>query len=797
MSEAEQQAVENTVPAVDPEAEAVAEVETVAAATGEEEAQEGQEEEVEEEDSDDERSEDVPDDFEAYLSDGEEEHAEDEVQHHEVNQDVSCLLIVDQLPKVPADKMKKLTDMLTARVLPVKVNDTKIAPENVTMPFDEEAKLSMGFAIVEYATPRMVKAQLQKLDGFSKFNLNLKVYPYSTVRRLCGVPDTLEEKKVEDHPEYDFASKQTSRDLYHWLSDKRVRDQFVVRFGMETQIQWADTVALPQLAYGGEREKERDLNWCEMHVKWSPFGTYLLTQHFMGVALWGGPRFEKVLRIPCQDVKRVQFSPNETFLMTWNGGGQYQDDSYGGYQNTRPGRKAVTLWNIWKGAYEKVKSFDYEVFTRQMVGPEWDTEDWNYFKWSSDDRYFARIAYADVEADGSASSAPEDREPNILRVYDSTTLKSQSIVAKGIRSCEWSPGTGPKDNIIAYWEPEMKKKSRHASVTLRQYPSRKLLRQQTLYNVSDCTIHWQNRGDFMCAHVERHTASKKTYFTNLELFRVRDRDIPVETLEIRETVHAFAWEPNGVRFCVIHGSTSNTVSIYTMHAITHGDAYALLWQIDNKKCTGIYWSPVGRHAVLAGKGQGSYHGALEFIDTDDKELLNSAEHFMCKHVLWDSGGRTVATAATLPMPRPGSSSQSSDLERGYRLWTFQGDLLSKHDERDFYQFCWRPRPKSLLDEEAREKVVKNMGQMSRKYKDQDRLLQESNALEKAKEKSSMRASFHDTMKALHEWYLKDRDERVRINGYDETTVPVKEEKFDIEHVLDEKREVYRFDEDDE
>eukprot|EP00750_Incisomonas_marina_P032742 INCI9330.1.p1 GENE.INCI9330.1~~INCI9330.1.p1 ORF type:complete len:840 (+),score=180.15 INCI9330.1:120-2522(+) len=750
--------------------------------------------EDEEEEEDDDASEDVPEDLDYYLSDGEEEHEEDVVYPDEVPDDTNCLMIIDGLPVIPHSKAAKLTELLMSKVLPVKkrVGDKteKIAPVNFTMPFNEEKDRSLGFGIVEYASSKQTKVQIERLSGFSKFGMNLKAWAYGQVRMLCAVPDHLEDRKVEDHPEYKFLRAQTKRPLHQWLTDKRVRDQFVIRFALDTQVHWADTVAGGELDYGGEREQERNLNWCEMHVCWSPRGTYLLTQHHKGVALWGGPNWEKVLRVPCENVRRVQFSPQEEFLFTWNGGGSIIDE----YGTRAPnGRKAVTLWNVKKGAHTKLKHFDYEPFSSDHVSDEWDNDEWKYFKWSSDDRYFARAAFADVEGDAS-DKAPEERDANILRVYDTATLKSTSVIAKGIRNCEWSPGTGGKkgsNNIIAYWEPEEKKKSRHASVTLRQWPSKKLLRQQTLYNVNDCTIYWQNNGDFMCAHVERHSASKKTYFTNLELFRIRDRDIPVETLEIRETVHGFAWEPNGVRFCVIHGSSTNTVSIYTMHAVRGGDAYALTWQLDQKKCTGIYWSPIGRHAVLAGKGQGNYHGALEFIDADDQVVLNAAEHFMCKHVTWDAGGRMVATAATLPMPRPGQASQSADLERGYRIWTFQGDIIKKHDVHDFYQFRWRPRPSSLLADKEREEVVKNMSQKARKFKEQDRLLQESDALAKAKEKSLLRKEFHDTLASLHEWYLSEQPMRIEIQGYDDTALPCKEEIFDMEQVIDERREPYK------
>lgn len=48
-----------------------------------------------------------------------------------------------------------------------------------------------------------------------------------------------------------------------------------------------------------------------MHVQWSPLGTYLATMHSKGVALWGGPGFEQLMRFTHWDVQFIEFSPCE------------------------------------------------------------------------------------------------------------------------------------------------------------------------------------------------------------------------------------------------------------------------------------------------------------------------------------------------------------------------------------------------------------------------------------------------------------------------------------------------------
>lgn len=63
------------------------------------------------------------------------------------------------------------------------------------------------------------------------------------------------------------------------------------------------------------------------------------------------------------------------------------------------------------------------------------------------------------------------------------------------------------------------------------------------------------------------------YF-NFEIFHMREKNIPVDSVEIKEPIHAFAWEPIGSKFAIIHGEPSNnSVSFYNVKS---GQAPVLL-----------------------------------------------------------------------------------------------------------------------------------------------------------------------------------------------------------------------------
>lgn len=151
-------------------------------------------------------------------------------------------------------------------------------------------------------------------------------------------------------------------------------------------------------------------------------------------------------------------------------------------------------------------------------------------------------------------------------------------------------------------------------------------------------------------------------------------------------------------------------------------------------------------------------GVLEFFDTNSDTSFYTGEHFMASSVQWDPTGRYVASVVsclnynvsvvsflvcmrlsfslfsflmqhppfrtlvlnistylrTLP-PCTLSLTYSrvchcrlrcrlthllfflfTQTDTGYYLWTFQGKLVQKELQKNFYQLVWRPRPKSLL-----------------------------------------------------------------------------------------------------
>lgn len=665
-------------------------------------------------------------------------------------------IIITNLPKVPQTKVEKLTKVLGKLVS--RIGTLATSPETgfqgVHLPFSEEMNLTNGFAFVEYETAEDARKAAEVLQGY-KFDKNhsLSVTPYLRGAKLSKLKD--EEFSAPDPAPFVERPNTTS-----WLEDPNQRDAFCVRQGRETVVYWSDGKHEPVVDYDGRREKEAGVAWCEYYAQWSPLGSYLATLvPSKGVILWGGKGYEKMGRFPAPGVEFVVFSPQENYLLTNN--------------NDRDDPEAIKVFSIRTG--KLLRSFPF--YPKDFLPENFSAGDAPPpppppFQWSHDDKFLARMG------------------KDLISVFETPSMRlldRRSLSCNGIHEFQWSP----KANIITYWAPEHGNAPAH--VDLIELPSRKKLRQKNLFNVTKCSMVWQNDGEYLGVKVTRHTKSKKTLYNNLELFRLNEPGIPVEMLDIKDAVMAFAWEPRGSRFAMIHAenpsSTKVDVSFYDMKKKVEPSATAAqkkgkkggggsaggaqgpketviaelnkIETLSGKQCNCIFWSPMGTNIILAGLGD-SASGTLEFYDVDTK-ALTIKEHYRANQVVWDPSGRTVATVVSQPI---GGGHFKFAMDNGYILWSFQGKQICQHSYETFYQLLWRPR-ENLLPKSEIKKVAKNLKKYEKQFDKADRARARARYLEETKGKRAERARFRETVARLRDLRRSQKPERMELlGGYD-------------------------------
>ena len=516
------------------------------------------------------------------------------------------------------------------------------------MPLDE-SKNTKGLLFVEFETVEQANRVLFKADGFP-FNREhtLRAIRFKEYVNYLNAPETYVE------PEQSVSQEETEH-LRDWLLDPAGRDQFAISYSKNVQIAWNQN--------SGEEICESRKNWADKDVFWSPEGSFLTTVHSEGIAIWGGKSFKKLVKLSHSHVRYASYSPNEKFIVTYSPPESSCD-------------AIITVWETRTGLMKR--SF------RQRDAIE--KKDWPFLKWSFDSSMFARL------------------NGNKIEVFDTKTMKLRfkPLEAEEFGGFEWSPS----QNILCYWIPEIE--SSPCRIVLLELPSENVLKSKTCFNVHSCRIEWQSNGEYLAILVDKVTKSKKDSASSIELFRMNEKDIPVEAVDEKMPVVKFAWETNGTRFAYLTQQMSKSfVNFYDMKASNAEIMEAsLLRTLDRKDITDFSWSNYGRFIVLVNK----LAGLFEFWDVNDVNLVSIVTHDDALDYSWDPSGRYFATVVSAEKVKNG---------HGYTVWDLKGLLLSRKNIENLCKFIWRPRPKRVITAERKKYVKKNLKKYSASFDAED------------------------------------------------------------------------------
>lgn len=560
---------------------------------------------------------------------------------------LDTFVVLDGIPRIAEDAKPKLIKYLLRKLNSV----GKTSEDAIFMPMTSEG-ISEGYAFVEYQTTQQAAAAVKSLHGTAldkKHTMSVnKLTDIERYGREGRVNDTYTAPEIEPFKEKEH--------LRSWLGDEECRDQFVMYRGDNVGVYWNEKEDAPK------NEVDRQ-HWTERFVLWSPKGTYLTSMHVKGVLLWGGPSWSRLKRFPHPGVDLVDFSPNENYITTWSHRPIELEENDPNLTADEDG-KSYIIWDVATG--KPLRSFN----NIEPIGPATDPDGnpikkkliWPAFKWSSDDAYVARMT-----------------QGKSVSVYDlpSMALMDKKVIPiEGVVDFEWSPSLPQRDGIrtyeqiFCYWTPELG--SVPAKVGLMSIPSREIVRTRNLFNVSDAKLHWQSKSKFVCVKVDRQK-SKKSFTTNLEIFRLQEKGVPVEVVDaLKDRVINFQWEPAGDRFVLITAGDEmigasavppkTGVSFFCPEKAKGPGTgnFKLIRTLEKRNSNAIYWSPRGRFVVVATVGSNQSY-EMDFWDVDyegekeekDKDLqanlqqMGTADHYSVTEVEWDPTGRYVTSSSSI------------------------------------------------------------------------------------------------------------------------------------------------------
>lgn len=563
------------------------------------------------------------------------------------------ILIIDNLPLIDESKEEKLMAVLKKNLF--KPAGASLIANGYMMPRDPSTRMSRGYLFAEFETVEQAAAVLKVANGYRLDKQHvLSALKFTDFDRLREMDESFVEPEIEPFVEKEF--------LKSWLLDARARDQFVTCSGNQTSIYFNNRLTAPEQVYSRA-------NWTDGAVKWSPRGSYLLTFHAQGVALWGGASWTRLFRFPHAQVKGAFFSPLENYLVTQSV-----------FNPAAPTEPNVFVWDV---ATCKV----LRAFVVEDVSSLEAAEKCSVIQWSFDDSHASRLAGDHVA---------------VYELPSFSLLDKTGIKVDNVRLVSWSPC----DLKLVYWVPGTE--SIPSRVALWHLPTRQLIRAKNLFNVHDVQVHWHPDGEFMAVQVDRYAhKNKKSLTTNIELFRLKVRDVPVEVVDCGGTdrVDHFSWEPQGSRF--LTNQTVEFRSIVSVFQVT-ASAVKSVRTLERKQLTRWAWSPRGNFFVLAGLD--STAAFLEFWSADEGTCMSVKEHFMATDLEWDPSGRFVASWV---------SYWRHQMENGFMLWDFRGELVAKQMQPRFTAFAWRPRPPSPLSKEQLRDIRKNLKTLAVRFEQED------------------------------------------------------------------------------
>ena len=263
---------------------------------------------------------------------------------------------------------------------------------------------------------------------------------------------------------------------------------------------------------------------------------------------------------------------------------------------------------------------------------------------------------------------------------------------------------------------------------------------------------------------------------SIDLFRISEKDIPYETIKVEQLpaasseqpaaplrrgaapvepttiptpVVAFGWEPNGHRFAFgtdahvasvtrqpgasgeeKRGTSEMDIFFYTMQNVRAGNISEVkfLKKMPGIKSNQLLWSPANGFMMIGLYGMQGSNGKFAIYNVNDLEWIVppdfvhaggvGLQHWFFTDAEWDPTGRYLATFLT-------HTTKGSSNDNGYRLWSFSGKEIGLDKGKSFtpqklFQFCWRPRPVSLLSKEQVKSIIRRLKDKPEEFEKFDR-----------------------------------------------------------------------------
>ena len=626
------------------------------------------------------------------------------------------VIVIDQLPKVDDKKCEKLIGVLKKQVFGP-VGATAIV--DFQMPMDEASGLSKGYMFIEFSDVEHAEQVLKAAHGYRlDKNHVLYAFRFTDFDRLAQLEEEFKPPKMPAYKEFEY--------LRSWLLDEQGRDQFAIQWDRSfLGLYWNNRKfdGMPGPVPVEVRDKWSDSG--SGLFLWSPWGTYLVTLHTQGAALWGGPKMDLLGRHSHPNVTFAAFSPGESFLVT--------QSSF-----TSPDQPNILVWDTRTGLLLRTFCYKHD---------ENDEAETVQVRFSCDDRWMSRLVKDEVQLFESDRS---DVKPVLKAVTEKLALPN-------VRSVVWSPSKDSPHHM-AFWCGEAANVPARLGVF--DLKARVTVRAKNLFSVAQVRPTWHPSGKYLVGLVDRavsksgaaaaHSGKARPMNSSIECFRMTEKGIPIDVVEVQQNVSppkkpessssaisagtqttqygelaGFEWEGRDSDRFVTWKNTTDGIKSHVFIGTVAGkrndvSAVEITWDEDRKPLNKCVWSPRGEMLCVASLGTtGAFLELLHVPGPGSSKSGNLVvtsvackEHYFATDVAWDPSGSLLASWVSI---------KTHSQDNGVSVWdsVSGGELLWRQPQSKLLHFAWRPRPPCPLDAEAVARVKGELKRIAARFEASD------------------------------------------------------------------------------
>lgn len=351
-----------------------------------------------------------------------------------------------------------------------------------------------------------------------------------------------------------------------------------------------------------------------------------------------------VNKLELKDVFDLQFSPNGSYLCTWEKPVKQED---GNYHNN------VKIFT----------SVDGKLFG------EYSAKDQSGWKpdFTANEELIARQSKNEIKF----------YEVNAELNFNKPAWSSLKV--ENLQNFKLSPGKNPK---IAIFVPEKSGKPACVSVFNITTSMTQPVSTKSFFKAERCSLKWNSLGTALLALASTDVdASNKSYYgeTTLYLLGIAGSYDSRITLDKDGPIHDITWSPSAREFGVVYGYMPAKTTIFdargnTIHSLPPAPKNTILF------------SPHARYILVAGFG--NLQGTVDVYDRQQKfTKISSFEASNTSVCQWSPDGRYILTATTSPRLR---------VDNGVKVWYATGKLIFNKDFKEVYSVDWRPRELELF-----------------------------------------------------------------------------------------------------